>query len=67
MSKFPFNVGERVEVKRELLHETGFITFISSDYFTLCVKQWEDNDTLHGVGQCKICIYRSDWQYTKLI
>ena len=49
MSKFPFAVGDRVEVKRELLHETGFITFISSDYFTLCVKQWEDNDTLHGV------------------
>ena len=56
MSNFPFNVGDRVEVKRELLHETGFITFIDSQYFTLCVKQWEDKDTLHGVGQCNLCI-----------
>ena len=44
MSKFPFNVGDRVEVKRELLHETGFITFIDSQYFTLCVREWEDKN-----------------------
>ena len=44
MSNFPFNLGDRVEVKRELLHETGFITFINSQYFTLCVKQWEETD-----------------------
>ena len=67
MSNFPFNVGDRVEVKRELLYETGFITFIDSQYFTLCVKQWEDKDALHGVGQCNLCIYRQDWQYTKKI
>jgi len=67
VKSFPFNVGDRVEVKRDMLHETGFITFIDSHYFTLCVKQWEDKDTLHGVGQCKLCIYRHDWQYTKLI
>ena len=48
MKRFPFNVGDRVEVKRDLLHETGFITFIDADYFTLCVRQWEDKDTLHG-------------------
>ena len=67
MKSFPFNVGDRVEVKRDLLHETGFITFIDSHYFTLCVKQWEDKNKLHGVGQCNLCIYRRDWQYTKIL
>ena len=50
MSKFPFNVGDRVEVKRELLHETGFITFIDTAYFTLCVREWEDKGKKNGVG-----------------
>ena len=62
MSKFPFNVGDRVEVKRELLHETGFITFIDTAYFTLCVREWEDKDKLHGTGQVNVLIYREDWK-----
>ncbi len=67
MKRFPFNVGDRVEVKRDLLHETGFITFIDADYFTLCVRQWEDKDTLHGHRQCNIVIHRQDWQYASRI
>ncbi len=67
MSKFPFNVGDRVEVKRELLHETGFITFIDTAYFTLCVREWEDKDKLHGVGQCNLLIYRGDWKHVRRI
>ena len=67
MTKFPFNVGDRVEVKRELLHETGFITFIDNTYFTLCVREWEDKNNMRGVGQCNLLIYRADWKHvTKL-
>ena len=67
MTKFPFNVGDRVEVKRELLHETGFITFIDTAYFTLCVREWENKDTLHGYGQCNLLIYRGDWKHVRRI
>ena len=62
MTKFPFNVGDRIEVKRELLHETGFITFIDTAYFTLCVREWEDKDKMRGVGQVNVLIYRNDWK-----
>ena len=67
MSKFPFNVGDRVEVKRELLHETGFITFIDTAYFTLCVREWEDKDKLHGTGQVNVLIYRKDWKNVRRV
>ena len=58
MSKFPFNVGDRVRIG----DDQGFITFIDTAYFTLCVKEWEDKDKLHGVGQVNVLIYREDWK-----
>ena len=67
MTKFPFNVGDRVEVKRELLHETGFITFIDVHYFTLCVREWEDKNSMHGVRQCNVLIYRTYWDKVERI
>tara|TARA_R100000152_G_C6622045_1_gene72431 strand:- start:114 stop:317 length:204 start_codon:yes stop_codon:yes gene_type:complete len=67
MKKFPFNVGDRVEVKRELLHETGFITFIDTAYFTLCVREWEDKGKKNGVGQVNLLIYRGDWEHVRRI
>jgi len=57
MSKFPFNVGDRVRIG----DDQGFITFIDTAYFTLCVKEWEDKGKMHGVSQCNVLIYRSYW------
>ena len=55
MTKFPFNVGDRVKYG----DDQGFITFIDHAYFTLCVREWEDKDKMHGVGQCNVLIYRN--------
>ncbi len=67
LNQLPFNIGDRVEVSRELLHEVGFVTFIDTHYFTLCVREWKDKSCINGVGQCNILIYRPDWQYAKRI
>jgi hypothetical protein len=61
--KFPYNVGDHVKVG----DEQGFITFIDTLYFTLCVRQWEDKDKLHGVGQVNVLIYRKDWDKVQRI
>ena len=61
--KFPFNVGDQVIID----DEKGFITFIDTLYFTLCVRQWEDKDKLHGVGQCNVLIYRTYWDKVERI
>ena len=50
---FPFGVGDHVRIG----DDEGFITFIDHAYFTLCVRQWEDKDKLHGVGQCLSLIH----------
>ena len=63
MSKFPFKVGDHVR----LGDDEGFITFIDHTYFTLCVRQWEDKDKLHGVGQCNVLIYRTYWDKVERI
>ena len=63
MSKFPFKVGDHVR----LGDDEGFITFIDTLYFTLCVRQWEDKDKLHGVGQVNVLIYRKDWDKVERI
>ena len=55
--KFPFNIGDRVYIDGE----HGFITFIDTAYFTLCVREWEDKNKRNGVGQCNVLIYRSYW------
>ncbi len=61
--KFPFNVGDQVIID----DEKGFITFIDTLYFTLCVRQWEDDNSLHGVRQVNVLIYRKDWDRVKRI
>ena len=61
--KFPFNVGDHVRIN----DDEGFITFIDHAYFTLCVRQWEDKDKLHGVGQVNVLIYRKDWDKVERI
>ena len=63
MSKFPFNVGDRVIIG----DEQGFITFIDTAYFTLCVREWEDKDKLHGTGQVNVLIYRKDWKNVRRV
>ena len=61
--KFAFNVGDHVRNN----DDEGFITFIDHAYFTLCVRQWEDKDKLHGVGQCNVLIYRTYWDKVERI
>ena len=63
MKKFPFNVGDRVIIG----DEQGFITFIDTAYFTLCVREWEDKGKKNGVGQCNLLIYRGDWEHVRRI
>tara|TARA_Y100001968_G_C18797012_1_gene453884 strand:- start:136 stop:327 length:192 start_codon:yes stop_codon:yes gene_type:complete len=63
MTKFPFNVGDRVIIG----DEQGFITFIDTAYFTLCVREWEDKDKLHGTGQVNVLIYREDWKNVRRV
>ena len=58
---FPFGVGDHVRIG----DDEGFITFIDHAYFTLCVRQWEDKDKLHGVGQSNLLIYRKDWEHVR--
>ena len=38
--------------------DEGYVVFISKEYFTLCVKEWEDKKLLHGIGQSLLLIYR---------
>ena len=54
---FPFAVGDRVRLN----DDEGFITFIDTQYFTLCVREWEDKNSMHGFRQCNVLIYRSYW------
>ena len=53
-----FQIGDHVKCG----DDEGFITFIDHAYFTLCVREWEDKDKLHGVGQVNVLIYRKDWK-----
>ena len=61
--KFPYNVGDHVRID----DEQGFITFIDTLYFTLCVRQWEDKNKRNGVGQVNVLIYRNDWDRVERI
>ena len=61
MSKFPFNVGDRVRIG----DEEGEIAFVSSHYFTLCTHRWPKEDTLHGYQEVKVLIYPHQWKDLK--
>ena len=63
MSKFPFKVGDHVRIG----DDEGFITFIDALYFTLCVRQWEDKNSMHGFRQCNVLIYRTYWDKVERI
>ena len=63
MKKFPFNVGDRVIIG----DEQGFITFIDTAYFTLCVREWEDKGKKNGKGQVNLLIYNKDWKNVRRV
>ena len=63
MSKFPFKVGDQVRIG----DDEGFITFIDALYFTLCVRQWEDKNSMHGFRQCNVLIHRTYWDKVERI
>lgn len=52
-----FDIGDHVECD----DDKGFITFVCPQYFTLCVRQWDDPGKMHGYSQCNVLIYRNDW------
>ena len=53
-----FNVGDLVSYKD--WHESH-ITFTCSHYIVVCISQWEDKDTMHGVREVNILVYPSEW------
>ena len=63
MSKFPFNVGDKVRVG----DEEGEIAFIDSLYFTLSTHRWPKKDTLHGYQEVKVLIYAQYWDKVQKI
>ena len=54
----PFKIGDWIRFD----DDEGYVTFVGSDYLTVCVREWKDDNLLHGIGQCKVLIYASDWQ-----
>jgi|TARA_B100000085_G_scaffold270485_1_gene282926 hypothetical protein len=47
--------------------DVGYVTFICSDYLTLCVKETEDKDTMNGLRQVKVIVNRDDWKNMNLL
>ena len=35
----------------------GYVNFISKDYITVCLHEWETPHTLHGYSQCNLLVY----------
>ncbi len=61
MSKFPFNIGDRVRIG----DEEGEVAFISSQYITLSTHRWPKEDTLHGYQEVKVLIFPHQWKDLK--
>lgn len=59
----PFHTGQRVKVNNDV----GFITFVDTLYFTLCVKEWEDKDTLHGWAQVNVVVPNNIWNKVEIL
>ena len=54
----PFKIGDWIRFD----DDEGYVTFIGKEYLTCCVREWKDDNLLHGIGQCKVLIYASNWQ-----
>ena len=59
----PFHVGQRVKIDDDV----GFITFIDTLYFTLCVREWESKDTLHGFSQVNVVVPNNRWKRVEVL
>lgn len=63
MAKYPFQVGDLVTY----IDNTGkvtpdaHVTFVCSDYISVCIQQWPDEDTLHGYKQVNVVVPRPYW------
>ena len=55
--------GDYIEVDGE----KGVVNFIGTHYFTLTTHEWENKETLHGVSQTNVLIYRHLWPSITLI
>ena len=49
-------------MKVRLSGEEGVINFISDEYITITLHQWEDEDTLHGYQQTNVLVYPNEWE-----
>ena len=47
-----FNVGDLVRYNEW----DGYIVFTCTSYIVVCIRQWEDKEALHGVGQVNILV-----------
>ena len=52
-----FNVGDLVKYNEW----DGYIVFTCTNYIVVCIRQWEDKEALHGVGQVNILVYPHEW------
>lgn len=55
--------GDHIEVDGE----SGVINHVNAHYFTLTTHEWENLETLHGVSQVNVLIFRHLWPSIKLI
>lgn len=39
----------------------GYIKFTCANYIVVCIRQWEDPQALHGVGEVNILVYPHEW------
>ena len=64
MAKYPFQVGDLVTYTCSAtgtVTPDAFVTFVCSDYISVCTHEWPDEDTLHGYKQVNVVVSRSYW------
>ena len=64
MAKYPFQVGDLVTYTCSatgIVTPDAFVTFVCSDYISVCTHEWPDEDTLHGYKQVNVVVPRTYW------
>ena len=58
MKQFPFKQGDPVYYDGS---DHAYVTFVCSEYITVCTHDWPDKSTLNGLKQVNVQVYRNDW------
>jgi len=61
--ELPYSKGDRIQVDGEV----GVVNFIGTHYLTLTTHEWANKETLHGVSQVNVLIYRHLWPTIQLV